>query len=181
MRLQECMGCADAYVEENMISEIGLLKIDTEGGESSVLSGFKKTLSAAPPKFILSEFCASWLNNTAVDGAVQFLDVIEAAGYIPMHIPIPLRRGPPDRAADLRHMGFCIDWESSPCRGNYSYQACIVRTILDELAQGSSWRQWLRTAISSSDVHDILYIHKTHLNIYVTQLTLRHCMGNKAV
>ncbi|SHF98590.1 FkbM family methyltransferase [Vibrio gazogenes] len=46
----------DAYCEENNITEIDFVKIDTEGFESEVFEGAKHTFAVIKPKFIQIEF-----------------------------------------------------------------------------------------------------------------------------
>jgi FkbM family methyltransferase len=89
----------DRYCEENEISEIDLVKMDTEGFEAEVFEGAKNTFSKIKPKFIQIEF--NWhqlFRNTTLNYFAEQLPDYEVYQLIPNNW---IKRDPRDPLSNI--------------------------------------------------------------------------------
>lgn len=103
----------DSLISELSISQISLLKIDTEGHEMRVLIGATKILSEFRPHAILFEVCPDLTRRAGFDAAAPAA-ALEAAGYNLNRITYAGRLEPV-RASDAEGVGLA-NWVALDAR-----------------------------------------------------------------
>jgi FkbM family methyltransferase len=77
--LQVACVTIDSYIEKSGISNVELLKLDTEGFELSALRGARASLEERKIKAVYVEYCEKWLGRVAPPA--ELLKFLNSVGF----------------------------------------------------------------------------------------------------